>query len=224
MMFSRFIVGVHSANQLLYGFLIGIVTVLLCVQVIRPKIYEWLSSKPVSSWRISVIFAVLFLLTIIVTLYVEYVDDGFSITDKEQQILQKCLNLPQTQKITKVKIESQIFMGGFAMMGSGIYTGISVWYNILEPKLQQNEIIQDDESISFKFARLLIKGLFLIFPILLALPIYMLKDQIGQPILSMTIGAAIPGFLIGLILFSNIDVYILSKSHVLKMNHLELNQ
>ena len=82
MMFSRFIVGVHSANQLLYGFLIGIVTVLLCVQVIRPKIYEWLSSKkPVSSWRISVIFAALFLLTIMVTLYVEYVDDGFSITD-----------------------------------------------------------------------------------------------------------------------------------------------
>lgn len=135
MMFSRFIVGVHSANQLLYGFLIGMVTVLLCVQVIRPKIYEWLSSKPLTSWRISAIFAGLFLLSIMVILYVEYVDDGFSITEKEQSVLQKCLNLPPGQKISKTKIESQIFMGGFTMMGSGIYTGISVWYNILEPRL-----------------------------------------------------------------------------------------
>ena len=38
--FSRFILGVHSANQILYGFLLGLWTVLMCIFLLDPLVYS----------------------------------------------------------------------------------------------------------------------------------------------------------------------------------------
>ena len=37
---SRFILGVHSANQILYGFLLGLWTVLMCIFLLDPLVYN----------------------------------------------------------------------------------------------------------------------------------------------------------------------------------------
>ena len=40
--YSRFLLGVHSANQIVYGWLLGAWTCVLCVGVLNPKLRHFL--------------------------------------------------------------------------------------------------------------------------------------------------------------------------------------
>jgi hypothetical protein len=102
--FSRFILGVHSANQVIYGFLLGGLSIVMCVNWVDPavtQIMDKVRQKHLSRSEInssltvgSIYTATGILITTAVYLWVDLAQDGFNIPQEYRDNIEKCQGSP----------------------------------------------------------------------------------------------------------------------------------
>ena len=137
--FSRFILGVHSANQILYGFLLGLWTILMCVVLVDPLIEEQLAglkskSVPMEQVQKQIMWyggLSLFALGSQIAVY-WYVDskNAFDLDPAYKALISKCSGKAVT---TRAVQDENIGSAGAVMLAFGAFLGVVLKYTKLTP-------------------------------------------------------------------------------------------
>jgi hypothetical protein len=141
--YSRFILGVHSVNQILFGMSLGLLTVALVLNVIRPQLIshfdkiksrqytlDYIKKCVVGVWLLSTSLVV-----IVLIVYLNVFRDGeIPIADEHMKVIKMCKpNLDDAY----IKLENLLF-AGTPMTIAGVYSGLVFKNYYLQPNEHTN--------------------------------------------------------------------------------------
>ena len=212
--YSRFILGVHSANQILYGFIIGLWSVLFCIFTLDPIIegmVENLKKKTMAKSKVfvyvgvSVVSSLVALASMIAAF--EYVEgkDGFSLTPTYRKNIERCSGKPPSKKDVQ---NGNIKSGGVVLLGCAAILGTIFRYFYLNTS--SRKVMNPSIWSSQFWITLVIKVVLMIPGILVAGIATAYKDNLDA-IPLMLIQAGIPVSYIVFIMYSGLGEYLYNK-------------
>ena len=200
---SRMILGVHFLDQVVFGYILGFITLAFVKEVIWPLFVQNVQNhkeKGKTSKQIlkdlSVFFACnlsLFLINFAIFEYGVH-NNWFDLDQEFLDNIQVCTKGKPIK--TKNEIENENFTSsGFILIAFGVYCG--VLFKIYK---------SPDFSLPWIY-RILAKGVLLLVPVGVELMAISTSD--GNPVPLMIFGSAIPSIINGFLIFANVETLIL---------------
>lgn len=201
--FSRLVMGVHSLNQVLDGFVVGFWTLAYVLKFWRPMIkahVEQMKQREMDrqdAVRL-LIYVWLFCFAQVVVLSAIYliVMDSYKMPDKYQANIRKCK--PDFDE-SRLALEN-LFVVGLSMLPAGVYCGVYRRYYVVGDRLAADNGI----GRSMTWCSILKKIVFSIIvfaPSLILFGLCVAFKRRMNIILNMVIGCALPSFTLGMSVF-----------------------
>ena len=211
---SRMIMGVHSLDQIIYGYLVGAWTLFYVFLYWRPIVKKHIARIKERAYSIpevktlvlhSGLFSVTFLMLQCAVFFIS--NEFYKMPDQQIENIRKCKPGFDPEKLGG----STLFLAGFNMVPFGIYTGLAFRYYFWWKEGQQPgdevEIWRKRGEWCMKIGvgfKLLLVSLTLFLPIGLTSLVFFIFRKSMAPFPCMFFGCAIPSYFLGFVMFSGV--------------------
>ena len=212
------IVGVHSLNQLIYGFALGLWTLVWVLTYWRPLVQHHiyliknriLDSKELKQLLVFV-GCLCFLALITLTVVYAVATAEYVMPAKYERTLKKCNPAFNMRELD----QENLYVCGIVMLPFGIYSGLAFRYYKLEavpdPEDEGRSLIHDNcKSFGSAIKSILSLIIVLLPGAALFIVFGALKDHV-DPYVAMIFGCAVPAWGIGFLLFGGFMQLLVSK-------------